>query len=132
MKKTLIKNILVAVIPTLIYFGSYFLFMSLYTNPIRSSFQVTPLLINILIPAIIGAVGLFVAAYSYVNRNSLLFIFLFIGSFLASVSYSLTMLNILIPLKVVRMTITPQMTFVIVGLYVGCFWMSLISKIKNR
>lgn len=132
MKKSLFTNILIAIFPTLLFFGVYFLFMGLLKNPIKSSINITPTIINIIIPVIIGAIALFVAAYSYVNRNSFLFIYLFVGSLLVNIAYSLSLMNILIPMKLLRMTITPSLTFVVVGLYVACFWMSLISKIRNR
>lgn len=132
MKKSIITNIFILIFPSLLFFGVYFLFMGLLKNPIRSSINITPTIINILIPAVIGVIALFVAVYSYVNRNSLIFIFLFVGSLLVNIAYSLSMMNILIPMKMLRMTITPSLTFVVVGLYVACFWMSLISKIRNR
>ncbi len=132
MKKSIFTNIFIVIFPSLLFFGVYFLFMELLRNPIRSSINITSTIINIIIPVVIGAVGLFIAVYSYVNRNSLIFIFLFVGSLLVNIAYSLSIMNILIPMKMLRMTITPSLTFVVVGLYVACFWMSLISKIKNR
>lgn len=130
MKKTLITDILIAILPSLLFFGLYFLFIGMIKNPMNRP-QITSMVVYVLIPAIVGVIGLFVAVYSYVNRNSFLFIFLFIGSLLANVFYGLATVNILIPIKLLRMTFTSQLTFVIIGLYVACFWMSLISKIKN-
>lgn len=131
MKYSWIKNVLVILFPAALYYGYYGLQFALLKAAMRHpSIWLTSSFLSWL-PAIVGVILLLVGAYAYVNRNSFVFLAFFGGSLLFSIAYSLTTFNVLVPMKLMRMTNSIPISFTVAGVYVAAFWMSLICKIKG-
>jgi hypothetical protein len=131
MKYSWIKNVLVMLFPVAVYYGYYGLQISLIKAAMRRSSIILSSSVLVWLPLIVGALMLLVGAYTYTHRNSFLFFYLFGGSFLFSMAYTLSTLGALAPLTMVRLTNAIPIAVTVSGMYIAAFWMSLICKIKG-
>ena len=133
MKYSAIKNVILALVPGLIFWGYQTAQVRLMMQASISFNRLPYDLFNILAPCLVGIFAFLAIAYVYTNRNSLVFISLFCGSFLVNIIYAFYALRVfgLSPVMLER-SAALQIAYLLMAAYALGFWVSLISFIRGK
>ncbi len=133
MKYSVFKNIILAVIPVLIFYSYQQLQIALQREATATFNNLPVALFNVLAPFVVGVFLFCAIVYAYTNRNSLVFISLFCGGLLLNILYVISSLGLLGPSgHLLTLSAAPQIAFVLTGAYLIAFWVSLICYIRGR
>lgn len=133
MKYSKIKNVILALVPVIICYAYQEIQVRVQLNANVNFDRATPMLFNLIAPAIVGVFTFFAIAYAYQNRSSLVFISMFCGGFLVNLLYLAYMFAWFgLRPNMLSMSAGSQVAYVLMGAYLVGFWVSLVSYIRER
>ena len=132
MKYSKVKNIILSIIPALVFYFYGKIQIQLHFKASASFDRLPITLFNMLAPCIVGVIAFFIIAYTYKNRRSLIFISLFCGGILVNLLYVAYFFGLFgLSRSMINTSTASQIAYVFTGAYVSGFWVSLISYIKK-
>lgn len=133
MKHSKIKDIILALIPVIVYYLYQEIQLQMQFKA-NMNFNPLPLMLfKLLAPCVIGVIAFFIIAYAYQNRNSLVFISLFVGAVLVNLLYLAFFLGLFgLRRMALDMSAASQIAYLLFGAYFAGFWVSLISFIRGK
>ena len=134
MKHAIIKNILITLFPIAFFWSYQTVQIRLRMLANRTFVMLPSTLFEMFIPLLVGAFAFYIAAYVYTNRRTLMFIYMFCGAFIANMYGVLCSTGVLgsYYMMLWRQSAASQLVYILVGMYVVGFWVSLVCYIKEK
>lgn len=139
MRRHVIKDIVLALLPLLLFLAYAYPAYSLKTRSAFTYDYTSLELFHLIVPIIVGAILCAVWIYAWKNRASTVFICLFCGAFLMNAFFVLCQLGVFNALGGTRWQMVlaggvdgVDLAGIIDGVYIVMFWVSLVSYIKAK
>ena len=140
MKHHVLKDVAIALMPLLLFLPYAFLSYYLKLNSAFNFDYFSLYMFNIIAPLIIGAVLCTILIYSWINRASVVFIYLFCGAVLVNAFFILCTTGVIksiLNLELGRFLYIRgqggvEFAGIFIGSYIVMFWVSLVSFIQAK